>query len=146
MRKFLFGALVVLGVCMMPLASGDGRAQEKEKEVKLASGLRYVDLKEGDGAEVKKGDTVVVHYTGWLYNDEKVGKKFDSSVDRKEPFTFTVGKGVIKGWSEGVAGMKAGGKRKLIIPPELGYGKDGAGADIPPNATLLFEVEVLKIK
>jgi FKBP-type peptidyl-prolyl cis-trans isomerase len=146
MRKFLFGALVVLGVCLLPLASGDGRAQDKEKEVKLASGLRYVDLKEGTGAEVKKGDTVDVHYTGWLFNDEKVGKKFDSSVDRNMPFTFTVGKGVIQGWSEGVAGMKVGGKRKLIIPPDLAYGAKGAGDAIPPNATLLFEVEVLKIK
>jgi FKBP-type peptidyl-prolyl cis-trans isomerase len=147
MSKLLWQGLAVFAVCMMQMACAETNAQDKdkEKEVKLPSGLKYIDAKEGTGAEVKKGDTVEVHYTGWLYEDGKVGKKFDSSVGKK-PFPFTIGKGVIKGWSEGVAGMKVGGTRKLIIPPDLAYGKDGAGDDIPPNATLLFEVELLKIK
>lgn len=108
-----------------------------------ASGLQYEDLVTGTGAEAKKGDTVSVHYTGWLTD----GTKFDSSVDRNQPFEFQIGAGrVIKGWDEGVAGMKIGGKRKLTIPSELGYGTRGAGGVIPPNATLIFEVELLAIK
>ena len=112
------------------------------------SGLKYQDTKAGDGQEAKAGDVVEVHYTGWLTTDGTTkGKKFDSSVDRGKPFRFTLGQGdVIKGWDEGVAGMKVGGKRTLVIPSELGYGKEGAGDDIPPNATLLFEVELLRIK
>jgi FKBP-type peptidyl-prolyl cis-trans isomerase len=107
------------------------------------SGLKCVELKVGEGKTAKAGDTVEVHYTGTLSD----GKKFDSSRDRNEPFTFDLGKGkVIKGWDEGVAGIKEGGKRKLIIPPELGYGKSGAGKVIPPDATLIFEVELLKVK
>jgi FKBP-type peptidyl-prolyl cis-trans isomerase len=98
---------------------------------------------EGSGSSPKLGDTVVVHYTGWLEN----GKKFDSSVDRKEPFEFVLGVGqVIKGWDEGVASMKPGGKRRLTIPAKLGYGASGAGGVIPPNATLIFEVELLNVK
>ncbi|MHB1423053.1 MAG: FKBP-type peptidyl-prolyl cis-trans isomerase [Gemmataceae bacterium] len=105
--------------------------------------LKYEDLKEGKGAEAKKDDMVEVHYTGWLTD----GKKFDSSVDRREPFSFKLGAGrVIKGWDEGVAGMKVGGKRKLTIPPELAYGKEGRRPVIPENATLVFEVELLNIK
>jgi FKBP-type peptidyl-prolyl cis-trans isomerase len=141
--------MVAVAAVLVAVVFIESDAQEKkdEKEVKLPSGLKYVDLKEGDGAEAKKGDTVEVHYTGWLYEDGKAGKKFDSSLDRKEPFSFKLGAGkVIKGWDEGVAGMKVGGKRKLIIPPDLGYGKSGAGDAIPPNATLLFEVELLKVK
>ncbi len=130
------------------LAAVQTQAQEKDKnkvkEKKVGDAvLKYEDLKEGSGDEAKKGDTVEVHYTGWLTN----GKKFDSSVDRKMPFSFKLGEGrVIKGWDEGVAGMKVGGKRKLTIPPELGYGADGAGNVIPPNATLGFEVELLTVK
>ena len=111
--------------------------------IKTKSGLQYIDVKVGDGAEAKKGDKVSVHYTGTL----KDGKKFDSSKDRGEPFEFPLGAGrVIKGWDEGVAGMKVGGIRKLIIPPDLGYGERGAGGVIPPNAELHFEVELLKVK
>jgi FKBP-type peptidyl-prolyl cis-trans isomerase FkpA len=110
--------------------------------VTTKSGLNYEELQVGNGDEAKPGDTVEVHYTGWLKN----GTKFDSSKDRGRPFSFALGTGrVIKGWDEGVAGMKVGGKRKLVIPPELGYGKGGAGSSIPPDAQLTFEVELLKI-
>jgi FKBP-type peptidyl-prolyl cis-trans isomerase FkpA len=111
--------------------------------VTTPSGLQYEDVQEGSGAAAKSGDTVEVHYTGWLTN----GQKFDSSVDRGRPFSFRLGQGqVIKGWDEGVAGMKPGGKRKLTIPSALGYGTRGAGGVIPPNADLVFEVELLKVK
>jgi len=107
------------------------------------SGLKIDDLTTGDGAEAKAGQMVTVHYTGWLTN----GSKFDSSKDRNDPFRFKLGAGqVIRGWDEGVAGMKIGGKRKLTIPPQLGYGARGAGGVIPPNATLVFEVELLDVK
>jgi peptidylprolyl isomerase len=112
-----------------------------------SSGLKITDTQAGTGATPKTGQTCVMHYTGWLYQDGKKGAKFDSSVDRGQPFEFPIGTGrVIKGWDEGVASMKVGGKRTLIIPPELGYGARGAGAVIPPNATLLFEVELLGVK
>jgi FKBP-type peptidyl-prolyl cis-trans isomerase FkpA len=108
------------------------------------SGLQYEDTTMGGGAEAKPGQHVHVHYTGWLFNDGQQGAKFDSSVDRNDPFAFSLGAGmVIKGWDEGVAGMKIGGKRTLIIPPQLGYGARGAGGVIPPNATLKFDVELL---
>jgi peptidylprolyl isomerase len=111
------------------------------------SGLKITDTQAGTGASPKTGQTCVMHYTGWLYQDGKKGAKFDSSVDRGQPFEFPIGTGrVIKGWDEGVASMKVGGKRTLIIPPELGYGARGAGGVIPPNATLLFEVELLGVK
>jgi FKBP-type peptidyl-prolyl cis-trans isomerase FkpA len=107
------------------------------------SGLKYEDLVEGEGNLAEAGQTVSVHYTGWLTD----GSKFDSSKDRNSPFDFPLGKGhVIRGWDEGVQGMKIGGTRKLTIPPQLGYGAAGAGGVIPPNATLVFEVELLAIK
>lgn len=107
------------------------------------SGLQFIDLAVGKGDQPETGKKVTVHYTGWLVS----GKKFDSSVDRNSPFTFTIGYGqVIKGWDEGVATMKVGGKRKLIIPAELGYGMRGAGGVIPPNAELIFDVELLGVK
>ncbi|MCO5102852.1 MAG: FKBP-type peptidyl-prolyl cis-trans isomerase [Burkholderiaceae bacterium] len=110
------------------------------------SGLQYEDTTVGDGAHASRGDQVSVHYTGWLYNDGVQGAKFDSSRDRNDPFAFHLGAGmVIKGWDEGVQGMKVGGHRTLIIPAALGYGARGAGGVIPPNATLKFDVELLKV-
>jgi peptidylprolyl isomerase len=111
----------------------------------LSSGLKIIDSKEGQGNAVETGNTISVHYTGWLYENGKRGIKFDSSVDRGQPFDFTVGQGVIRGWSEGVVGMKPGGRRELIIPSDLAYGPRGAGGVIPPNATLDFEIELLQI-
>ena len=111
----------------------------------LPSGLQYDDTTPGEGAEAQAGRTVRVHYTGWLWNNGEKGAKFDSSKDRGQPFEFHLGGGqVIRGWDEGVQGMKEGGTRVLIIPPELGYGARGAGGVIPPNATLCFEVDLLK--
>ena len=124
-------------------ASALGGPMESADTRVTASGLKITELNLGDGAEAAAGQTVVVHYRGTLEN----GKQFDASYDRGKPFTFPLGRGqVIKGWDEGVQGMKVGGKRKLVIPPELGYGTRGAGGVIPPNATLIFEVELLDIK
>jgi peptidylprolyl isomerase len=115
--------------------------------IEMPNGLKYTDAKTGDGATAAPGSKVSVHYTGWLYNNGAKGAKFDSSVDRGQPFQFTLGAHqVIAGWDEGVAGMKVGGKRTLIIPPELGYGARGAGGVIPPNATLMFDVELLGVQ
>ena len=145
--KRLFGLVIAMiaGLFSSGL-SGQAGAQTKKEEEKVIttdSGLKYVELKEGTGPAAKAGDQVSVHYTGWL----KDGKKFDSSVDRGQPFEFELGAGkVIKGWDEGVQGIKVGGKRKLMIPPELGYGARGAGRVIPPNSELIFEVELLGIK
>ncbi len=115
--------------------------------IEMPNGLKYTDTKIGDGATATPGSKVSLHYTGWLYNNGVKGTKFDSSVDRGQPFQFTLGAHqVIAGWDEGVAGMKVGGKRTLIIPPELGYGARGAGGVIPPNATLIFDVELLGVQ
>ena len=112
-----------------------------------ASGLTIIDNKVGSGVSPKIGQTAVVHYTGWLYQDGKKGKQFDSSRTRGEPFEFPLGQGkVIPGWDEGVETMKVGGRRTLIVPPQLGYGAAGAGGSIPPNSTLLFDVELLDVK
>ena len=114
---------------------------------RTSSGLQYEDTVVGNGAEASRGQSCSMHYTGWLWEDGAKGAKFDSSLDRGKPFVFPLGAGrVIKGWDEGVAGMKIGGKRTLLIPPELGYGSRGAGGVIPPNATLLFDVELLEVK
>jgi len=138
-------ALALGLLAALPAAAAE-KAEEKPmpaaEEITTPSGLKYLELAVGDGAQAKSGDRVEVHYTGWLLD----GTKFDSSVDRGRPFTFPLGAGrVIRGWDEGVAGMKVGGKRKLVIPPGLGYGDRGAGGVIPPNATLVFEVELLKV-
>lgn len=110
------------------------------------SGLQFNDMTLGEGATATAGHTVTVHYTGWLFNNGVQGAKFDSSKDRREPFEFGLGEGmVIQGWDEGVQGMKVGGTRQLLIPPELAYGARGAGNVIPPNATLMFEVELLQV-
>jgi peptidylprolyl isomerase len=138
--------MLALALAVVALVAPHSSAQTKGKIVTTASGLKYIDVKVGTGPEAK-GKTAVVHYTGWLHQNGEKGAKFDSSVDRNEPFEFPVGAGqVIKGWDEGVASMKVGGKRTLIIPPDLGYGARGAGGVIPPNATLIFEVELIGVK
>src|SRR6202163_2969187 len=130
-------------ICVPTIAA----AQTAGKTMTTASGLQIIDSKVGTGATPKAGQICVMHYTGWLYEGGAKGKKFDSSVDRGQPFEFPLGrKQVIGGWDEGVATMKVGGKRTLIIPPELGYGARGAGGVIPPNATLIFDVELLEVK
>ncbi len=145
MKTALLVMLLVAGLALMisDSAAGD-KKKEEDKVITTKSGLKYVEQKAGDGKEAKAGDTVSVHYTGTLTN----GKKFDSSRDRNEPFRFNLGAGkVIKGWDEGVAGMKEGGKRKLIIPPDLAYGnRDVGNGLIPANSTLIFEVELIKVK
>ena len=120
---------------------------DAQHAVTTPSGLKYIDVKVGTGASPRTGQTCVMNYTGWLYNGGKKGTKFDSSLDRGEPFEFKIGMHqVIAGWDEGVATMKVGGKRTLIIPPALGYGARGAGGVIPPNATLMFDVDLLAVK
>ena len=142
----LFRAALALAIiaAATPL---DRSAAAANEVIEMPNGLKYTDAKIGDGAEATAGKKVSVHYTGWLYNSGTKGAKFDSSLDRGQPFQFTLGAHqVIAGWDAGVAGMKVGGKRTLIIPPELGYGARGAAGVIPPNATLLFEVELLGLK
>ena len=139
-------ALVTATAGIFTVAPSTAMAQVG-KTMTTPSGLQITDSKVGTGATPKAGQTCVMHYTGWLYQDGAKGKKFDSSVDRGQPFEFPIGqRRVIAGWDEGVASMKVGGKRTLIIPPELGYGARGAGGVIPPNATLIFEVELLDVK
>ena len=146
--RFAFALFAVLaGVlaagCLTP-ATAQTTAR---KTMTTSSGLQITDTVEGTGATPKTGQICVMHYTGWLYTNGIKGKKFDSSVDRNEPFEFPIGRGrVIKGWDEGVSTMKVGGKRTLIIPPALGYGASGAGGVIPPNAVLMFDVELLGVK
>lgn len=134
----------LIAIVVLTLAVGVGGSMaESNQEVTTPSGLKYVDQTVGTGDVAVVGKNVSVHYTGWLEN----GKKFDSSVDRGQPFSFPLGAGrVIKGWDEGVQGMKVGGKRKLTIPSDLGYGSRGAGGVIPPNATLIFDVELLGVR
>lgn len=154
MRKWR--RVLVLGVGLLCFGCGGEKAAESSGEVAPAqaptleataltetpSGLRYQDLVAGTGAEAVVGGPVEVHYTGWLLD----GEKFDSSLDRGEPFSFPLGRGqVIPGWDEGVAGMKVGGKRRLVIPPALGYGEGGYPPVIPPNSTLVFDVELLGV-
>ena len=147
-RSILKTALAGLTAAIStPAVINTAAAQTAGKPMTTASGLEIIDSKVGTGASPKPGQTCVMHYTGWLYENGQKGKKFDSSVDRNEPFEFPIGMGrVIKGWDEGVATMKVGGKRTLIIPPGLGYGARGAGGVIPPNATLMFDVELLAVK
>jgi FKBP-type peptidyl-prolyl cis-trans isomerase len=145
MKLIHVGAAVAL-ILLSPLAPLHAAEGAPGKMTELADGLKYTDTTVGTGAEATPGHKVSVHYTGWLDESGKKGKKFDSSVDRGEPFSFTLGAHqVIRGWDEGVAGMKVGGKRTLIIPSDLGYGARGAGGVIPPNATLMFDVELLKV-
>ena len=142
--------LVALGLAAVSpgiLAVGTAKAQTPGKSMKTPSGLEIIDTVVGTGASPRTGQICVMHYTGWLYQNGVKGRKFDSSVDRGQPFEFPIGaQRVIAGWDEGVATMKVGGKRTLIIPPELGYGARGAGGAIPPNATLMFDVELLGVK
>jgi len=143
---FSFSFMVVPTV----LAQSSSFSQPPTAKVTKVTELKKIDVLVGTGADATPGSNVSVHYTGWLYDPSapnNKGKKFDSSLDRGQPFGFPLGGGrVIRGWDEGVAGMKVGGKRTLIIPPEMGYGANGAGGVIPPNATLLFDVELLGVK
>lgn len=148
-NKLLKTLTKTVGICSL-LAVGSIAPMNNEVEaemVKLPSGLNYDETTAGSGVEAAKGKTVVVHYTGWLNENGEKGKKFDSSVDRGQEFSFPLGQGlVIKGWDEGVEGMKIGSKRTLFIPAELGYGSRGAGGVIPPNADLIFDVELIDVK
>ena len=142
--RFACAVLALAIAVVTPLGRADAA---NNQVVEMPNGLKYTEAKTGDGATATPGNKVSVHYTGWLYNNGAKGAKFDSSVDRGQPFQFTLGAHqVIAGWDEGVAGMKVGGKRTLIIPPELGYGARGAGGVIPPNATLMFDVELLGVQ
>ncbi|MFY4729733.1 FKBP-type peptidyl-prolyl cis-trans isomerase [Nitrospira sp. BLG_2] len=142
MKSPYISSIVMMLILTSTLGVGGSMAENKQ-EVITPSGLKYIDQAIGTGDAAVAGKTASVHYTGWLEN----GTKFDSSVDRGQPFSFPLGAGrVIKGWDEGVQGMKVGGKRKLTIPSDLGYGSRGAGGVIPPNATLIFDVELLGVR
>jgi peptidylprolyl isomerase len=145
-RRNTLAALAAAAI-MAPNATTPAAAQTGGRPVTTASGLQIIDTQVGTGPSPRTGQTCVMHYTGWLYENGRKGRKFDSSLDRGQPFEFPIGTGrVIRGWDEGVASMKVGGKRTLIIPAQLGYGERGAGNVIPPNATLIFEVELLGVK
>ncbi len=147
MRQFSRRSALAAALVATTGALALSESADAQNVVTTPSGLKYIDVKVGTGASPRTGQTCVMHYTGWLYENGKKGEKFDSSVDRGEPFEFKIGMGqVIRGWDEGVATMKVGGKRTLIIPPALGYGARGAGGVIPPNATLLFDVDLLAIR
>jgi peptidylprolyl isomerase len=147
MIKFAKSALMAMALLASCIHVSSAFAQTQGNRVTTASGLQIKDITVGTGASPRAGQTCIMHYTGWLYVDGKKDKKFDSSVDRGQPFEFPIGqRRVIAGWDEGVATMKVGGRRELIIPPALGYGERGAGGVIPPNATLIFEVELLGVK
>jgi peptidylprolyl isomerase len=142
-RAAVASALSVLATGVIAMSD----AADAQPVTTTPSGLKIIDTKVGTGPSPKPGQTCVMNYTGWLYDNGKKGAKFDSSLDRNQPFSFPIGQHqVIAGWDEGVATMKVGGKRTLIIPPELGYGSRGAGGVIPPNATLMFDVELLSVK
>ncbi|MFD2180736.1 FKBP-type peptidyl-prolyl cis-trans isomerase [Rhodoplanes azumiensis] len=146
-RRTVLSALTGLTASAALIGFGRPATAQTGKPMTTASGLTITDTTVGTGATPARGQTCVMHYTGWLFENGGKGKKFDSSVDRGQPFSFPLGMGrVIKGWDEGVATMKVGGKRTLVIPPELGYGARGAGGVIPPNATLIFDVELLDVK
>ena len=146
-RKLLAGLSLLPALAVLDASFHASMPQTAGKTMTTASGLQIIDSKVGTGASPKPGQTCVMHYTGWLYENGVKGKKFDSSVDRNEPFEFPIGqRKVMAGWDEGVSTMKVGGKRTLIIPPQLGYGARGAGGVIPPNATLMFDVELLDVK
>ena len=145
-RLAAFALVTALAAVFAAGAPTKATAQAVGTTMTTQSGLQITDSKIGTGATPQPGQICVMHYTGWLYQDGAKGKKFDSSLDRGQPFEFPIGTGVIRGWDEGVAGMKIGGKRTLIIPPDLGYGARGAPGAIPPNATLMFDVELLGVQ
>lgn len=148
--KATLRAAALVGLALagaLAVAPRPAPALDASKATTTLTGLKIIDTKDGTGATPRPGQICVMHYTGWLYTNGAKGKKFDSSLDHGQPFSFTIGHGqVIAGWDEGVGTMKVGGKRTLIIPPELGYGAAGAGGVIPPNATLIFDVELLDVK
>jgi peptidylprolyl isomerase len=147
MQTFLRGGALVAAAMIAILSVATFTPAAAQPVTTTASGLKIIDVKVGTGPMPRPGQTCVMNYTGWLYVNGAKGKKFDSSLDRNEPFEFKIGAGqVIAGWDEGVATMKVGGKRTLIIPPNLGYGGRGAGGVIPPNATLIFDVDLLAVK
>jgi peptidylprolyl isomerase len=146
-RARVFGSAILAAVAGVALGAKAASPIDESKATVTVSGLKIIDTKEGTGEQPRPGQLCKMHYTGWLYNNGVKGKKFDSSLDRGQPFEFTLGRGqVIAGWDEGVETMKVGGKRTLIIPPQLGYGARGAGGVIPPNATLVFDVELLGVQ
>ena len=153
-QRLSISTTMIIGLLSIPLITAcqpqEGTGMPENADGAQITGLQITDVIDGDGLTAEAGQEVVVHYTGWLYDPEEPknrGEKFDSSVDRGDPFSFPLGAGrVIRGWDEGFAGMRIGGKRVLVIPPDMGYGARGAGVVIPPHATLMFEVELLDIK